>query len=175
MTAIEDESILTDLESAENLIPSKQKVVGDRIIYSSQSLGWTKSSFGTPVLCDFGAARDGNAENTDDIQPEIYRAPEVVLAMPWSYSVDIWNVGVLVSFLIFVKDISIKHITNRVYRYGICSRINTCSTPWMKKAITKTITILLRWLRTWDCRLSNSWNELRRVGGTLINKVRKST
>ena len=51
------------------------------------------------MLCDFGEARRGDVENGDDIQPEVYRAPEVILEMKWSYSVDIWNVGVMVSRL----------------------------------------------------------------------------
>lgn len=30
------------------------------------------------------------------IQPNIYRPPEVILKAPWTYSVDIWNVGCMV-------------------------------------------------------------------------------
>lgn len=52
---------------------------------------------GPPVLCDFGEAHFGSDWYSDDIQPYPYRAPEVILDMPWSYPVDIWNVGVLVS------------------------------------------------------------------------------
>ena len=52
---------------------------------------------GRPILCDFGEARFGKETYTDDIQPYIYRAPEIILGIPWTYSVDIWNVGVLVS------------------------------------------------------------------------------
>lgn len=95
---IEDESILVDFEKAEIEAPSRQKVCDDRIIYASRKLSLPKS-YGHPVLCDFGEARRGDAENEDDIQPEVYRAPEVILEMKWSYSVDIWNVGVMVSLL----------------------------------------------------------------------------
>ena len=51
---------------------------------------------GRPIITDFGEARFGQAEYGDDIQPFQYRAPEVVFGLPWSYKVDIWNVGVLV-------------------------------------------------------------------------------
>lgn len=53
--------------------------------------------WGAPVLCDFGSAVPGDAEHSEDIQPNIYRAPEVIIEAPWSYSADIWNVGCMVS------------------------------------------------------------------------------
>jgi hypothetical protein len=31
------------------------------------------------------------------IQPNVYRAPEIILDILWTYSVDIWNVGCMVS------------------------------------------------------------------------------
>lgn len=48
-----------------------------------------------PILSDFGDARIGEVHN-GLIQPDIYRAPEVMLGMSWTAKVDIWNVGVLV-------------------------------------------------------------------------------
>ncbi|GAB7322923.1 hypothetical protein MBLNU13_g05463t1 [Cladosporium sp. NU13] len=57
-----------------------------------------KRSFGEPVLCDFGSAVplvDG-LEHCEDIQPDIYRAPEVLLDIPWTYSADIWKVGCMI-------------------------------------------------------------------------------
>ncbi|MCJ1281667.1 hypothetical protein MMC26_000988 [Xylographa opegraphella] len=87
---IEDESILTDFERAEIEHPSPCKVDDDRTVYATRELGFPKKAR-HPVLSDFGSARFGNAVNNDDIQPELYRAPEVILEMEWSYSVDIWN------------------------------------------------------------------------------------
>jgi serine/threonine-protein kinase SRPK3 len=92
---IADESILDDFAEAEETSPSYSISEGSRITYASRKLGKPKL-FGLPVLSDFGEARFGTVENDDDIQPEVYRAPEVVLEMKWSYSVDIWNVGVMV-------------------------------------------------------------------------------
>ncbi|MCJ1256343.1 hypothetical protein MMC24_004164 [Lignoscripta atroalba] len=92
---IEDVSVLVDFEKAENENPSARNVYDDRIVYASRRFRLPKS-YGHPVLCDFGEARRGNVENNDDIQPEVYRAPEVILEMNWSYSVDIWNVGVMI-------------------------------------------------------------------------------
>lgn len=45
-------------------------------------------NLGAPILCDFGSAVMGDEEHSEDIQPDIYRAPEVILQAPWSYSVD---------------------------------------------------------------------------------------
>ena len=93
---LEDDSILEDFEKEAVTNPSPGKLVGDRIIYPSRELPITKK-FGNPILCDFGEARLGSLEHDDDIQPTLYRAPEVVLDMKWSYSVDIWSVGCMVS------------------------------------------------------------------------------
>lgn len=50
-----------------------------------------------PLLSDFGEARIGEVHN-GLVQPDIYRAPEVILGMSWTAKVDIWNVGVLVCY-----------------------------------------------------------------------------
>lgn len=93
---IEEDSILEDFEAAELSNPSPRKVDGDRVIYESRGLKRPKKP-GRPVLCDFGEARFGKETYNDDIQPYVYRAPEIILDIPWTYSVDIWNVGVMVS------------------------------------------------------------------------------
>lgn len=57
-----------------------------------------------PQITDFGAATllgtggdDGAVQlGTRPIQPDYYRAPEVILGCGWSYSADIWNLGVMV-------------------------------------------------------------------------------
>lgn len=98
LMAIEDESILADFEKAERADPSPRKIDGDRIIHTSRELSVTRRH-GRPVLCDFGEARFGEKDYDDDIQPYLYRAPEVILQMRWDNKVDIWNVGVLVSWL----------------------------------------------------------------------------
>ena len=93
---IEDESILEEFERAEMNNPSSRKLSSGRVVYESRGLKRPKKS-GRPVLCDFGEARFGKTTYMDEIQPYVYRAPEVILNIPWTYSADIWNVGVLVS------------------------------------------------------------------------------
>jgi serine/threonine-protein kinase SRPK3 len=95
---IEDKGLLPFFEIAEMTKPTARKINGPHIVYDSRGLLWTESH-GRPVLCDFGEARFGQESYTDDIQPYVYRAPEVILKIPWSYEVDIWNVGVMVSLM----------------------------------------------------------------------------
>ena len=96
-----DASVLTKLEQQELEEPSPRKEVeAGGVIYLSREMG-TPKSFGAPVLCDYGSAvpLDDGLEHREDIQPDIYRAPEVILDIPWTYSVDVWNVGCMVSII----------------------------------------------------------------------------
>ncbi|OAA54151.1 protein kinase [Niveomyces insectorum RCEF 264] len=85
--------------------PASRKIPPDgRTIYRSQN------NFGPlevdkpgllPVITDFGLARFGDVDETgirsrrEPIQAPAYHAPEVLLGTGWSYSADIWNLGVL--------------------------------------------------------------------------------
>lgn len=98
-----DSSVLAQFENEELKEPSPRKEVDGVIIYQSRELGIPKD-FGEPVLCDFGSAvaLDDGVEHREDIQPNVYRSPEVILDIQWTYSVDIWNVGCMVSdYLLF--------------------------------------------------------------------------
>ncbi|KAG6242750.1 hypothetical protein E4U25_003057 [Claviceps purpurea] len=93
-----DKSVLEALEKEELENPCPRKEIDGRTICLSRKLGIPKQ-VGDPVLCDLGSAlRLGDGiTRREDIQPDVYRAPEVILGIPWSYSVDIWNVGCMVS------------------------------------------------------------------------------
>lgn len=93
-----DENVFAQFEQEELTDPSPRKELPERRIYLTRPLD-LPSDFGGPILCDFGSAiaLDDEIEHRENIQPKIYRAPEVVLDIPWTYSVDIWNVGCLVS------------------------------------------------------------------------------
>lgn len=100
MLGINDDFVFTDIEEIELQRPFPRKEVYDRMIYMSRVLKVPKD-VGGPVLCDFGSAMVINDEyQREFIQPRIYRAPEVILGVPWTYSVDIWNVGCMVRQLL---------------------------------------------------------------------------
>lgn len=102
MFGIEDESVFTEFEQGEIRNPSPRKEDADgRIIYLSRELGMPKP-MGAPILCDFGSAVLGNQRHTEDVQPDVYRAPEVILEVPWSYSIDVWNLGCVVSIDVLI-------------------------------------------------------------------------
>ena len=95
MFGIKDDTVFTDFEESELQRPVPRKELEDgRTIYMSQELKVPKEP-GGPVLCDFGSAKRGKYHSAF-VQPKIYRAPEVILGIPWTYSADIWNVGCMV-------------------------------------------------------------------------------
>lgn len=98
MLTVEDESLFAKFETLEAEDPSPAKAIDDtRTIYGSRKLGLPKDArWGQPVLCEFGEARIGSVHR-GLIQPELYRAPEVLFDMGWNSAVDIWNVAALVS------------------------------------------------------------------------------
>ncbi|KAK3323810.1 kinase-like domain-containing protein [Cercophora scortea] len=98
MFGIKDSSIFEDFEQAELEHPCPRKEVENgRFIYTSRQLKTpTARGLGPPVLCDFGSAVFGDRENIADVQPDLYRAPEIILKFPWSYEIDIWNAGCLI-------------------------------------------------------------------------------
>lgn len=98
MLKIADTSLLKDFEDAEDDSPSPRKILEDRAIYKTREFSHTIVP-GNLVLCDFGEARHGGKTHVDLIQPDIYRAPEVTFDIPWSYSADIWMVGVMVRMI----------------------------------------------------------------------------
>ncbi|KGO73413.1 hypothetical protein PITC_085510 [Penicillium italicum] len=99
MFGIKDDSVFTDFEENElqRPVPRKEVDADGRTIYMSQELKIPKQ-VGATVLCDFGSAILGtsNKYHSVFIQPKIYRAPEVILGVPWTYSADIWNVGCMI-------------------------------------------------------------------------------
>lgn len=98
MLGVGDDSIFKDCEDAENSSPSQSKLVNhSRRLYASRSFRKPHNhAYGDPLLCDFGEARIGTESAHVDIQPEIYKAPEVLMETGWAHSVDIWNAGCLV-------------------------------------------------------------------------------
>jgi serine/threonine protein kinase len=72
----------------------------DRFVYQCHNeFGPLRNLRNIPQIVDFGMSTILDCE--DDwgvypIQPDDYRAPEVILGCGWRMSADIWNLGVLV-------------------------------------------------------------------------------
>lgn len=93
--------MLADFADEEIRHPIPRKSTDEsRTIYQSRQFRrpLRGKSFGLPILCDFGEARIGKTHNSGPfVQPDIYRAPEIIFEMTWGSAIDIWNLGVLVS------------------------------------------------------------------------------
>ena len=97
----EHPSVIEDFvqEQAENPMPRKFKD-GRSIYLSHNDFGRLRSFRILPIIADFGLAQsgDGSEPLRHPIQPPVFNAPEVLLGTSWTYSADIWNLGVLVRF-----------------------------------------------------------------------------
>ncbi|OJI84529.1 hypothetical protein ASPTUDRAFT_56425 [Aspergillus tubingensis CBS 134.48] len=83
---------LFEFEEEELRMPTARKVLQDRTIYKSSRF---PPGDGLPLLSDFGEARLGDEEHNEDIMPDPYGAPEVILRANWDYKVDIWSVAMV--------------------------------------------------------------------------------
>lgn len=63
------------------------------------------TTFKSPVITDFGHARlgDPGQKYLGDVMPGVFRAPEVIAGMDWDSQIDIWSVGVMVSFTMALR------------------------------------------------------------------------
>ncbi|KAG8423100.1 hypothetical protein J3458_000020 [Metarhizium acridum] len=119
-TDIKDDNILVTIESEavlkkfvkrqmKNPQPKHVRIQDGREIYLSQgNFGPLQGSRLLPKLADFNLAFPGLADGNGHlsaIQSHRFRAPEVILGCPWSYSVDIWNLGLLMWNL--MQDVSL--------------------------------------------------------------------
>jgi serine/threonine-protein kinase SRPK3 len=87
---------LTVFENAEFIQPAPRKTVEDgHVIYVTRRMPLRNNP---PLLCDFGEARFKEEAGTpgEDIMPDLYKAPEVILDMEWDFKVDVWNMGMVV-------------------------------------------------------------------------------
>ena len=97
MLSCSDASVFESWEKSEIDEPAPRKEDGNRVIYKSREFNLRRDmrAIGRCMITDLGMARIG-VQHEGFIQAEIYRAPEVMLCMPWTSVADIWNIGVMV-------------------------------------------------------------------------------
>ncbi|KAJ5513879.1 hypothetical protein N7463_003431 [Penicillium fimorum] len=110
-TDIKGDNILQELEEMSILDKFTDSEIEDpsayyQPVYASRRFELPQN-FGRAVLSDFGSAVRGNEKRNHDAQPTIYRSPEVMLKIEWSYPIDIWNVGTMIWDLFEGKDMFI--------------------------------------------------------------------
>lgn len=105
MVTLENNAVLTDFVDYQTKAPQPRHLRSEdsRETYLSQGdFGPLRGSRLLPELADFNLSFPGldrDVGHLSAIQSHRFRAPEVLLGCPWSYSADIWNLGLLVSKL----------------------------------------------------------------------------
>jgi serine/threonine-protein kinase SRPK3 len=92
LIGLTSDSILSKVEENEIRTPSARKEAGDTTIFVSQ---YMLGGAGPLMISDFGQARIGK-EHHGNAMPVQYRAPEVILGIPWGPTLDTWSAGLLV-------------------------------------------------------------------------------
>src|SRR4051794_41022839 len=101
LVSFEHSSVIKNFVRAQAENPMHRKIRDGRSVYRSHNnFGAIKSYNILPKIAGFSLAQRGDSDQTRilPIQPDHCRAPEVILGTGWTYSADIWNLGVLVCF-----------------------------------------------------------------------------
>ncbi|OJJ46497.1 hypothetical protein ASPZODRAFT_66697 [Penicilliopsis zonata CBS 506.65] len=107
---------LVDFEERQVNSPAARKVLGDRKIYATSHF---PAGDGLPLLGDLGEARFGDEENCDNIMPDYYRAPEVILKSNWSYKVDIWSVAMVAWDIVSPNTVIQGQVRDGIFDDGV--------------------------------------------------------
>ncbi|KAK9235618.1 kinase-like domain-containing protein [Lipomyces kononenkoae] len=110
MVTFEDPAVLGDFMNSQLDQPMQYKVDStDRSVYRCHNdFGPLRKVKNIPKIVDFGLSTRLDCQ--DDwgiypIQPDHYRAPEVILGCGWKMSADIWNLGILLWDIIPAKEL----------------------------------------------------------------------
>lgn len=118
LIGFEDPSVMEDFILKQTKNPMKRTIRDCRCIYRSHNDFGPPRSFGLlPKITDFGLAQSGAGPGPlmHPIQPALFHAPEVILGTSWSYSVDIWNLGLLVNTSDFMNFKPFLHVVIQVW------------------------------------------------------------
>ncbi|KAK9320294.1 kinase-like domain-containing protein [Lipomyces orientalis] len=110
MVTFEDPAVLGDFMNSQLDQPMQYKIdCTGRLVYRCHNdFGPLRKVKNIPKIVDFGLSTRLDCQ--DDwgiypIQPDHYRAPEVILGCGWKMSADIWNLGILLWDIIQGKEL----------------------------------------------------------------------
>ncbi|KKK26138.1 serine/threonine-protein [Aspergillus rambellii] len=132
LISFENENILTDFINRQQPMQYKVDNESGRTIYRCHNdfgaLDWREIKNMVPKIADFGLATRLDKPSTRNgmvgeqlgiypIQPDYYRAPEVILGCGWDFKADIWNFGVLLWNILGSKELfqQVHNNTNGQY------------------------------------------------------------
>ncbi|KAJ5551079.1 hypothetical protein N7461_005777 [Penicillium sp. DV-2018c] len=121
MVSFEDPAVLPDFMDSQLVKPMAFKIdpTGRTVYQSRNDFGPLKDLKSIPQLVDFGLTtilKENDDWGVWPIQPDHYRAPEVILGNGWQMPADIWNLGVLLWDMIGGKEL-FQHIHDQQGRY----------------------------------------------------------
>ncbi|KAL1858132.1 hypothetical protein VTK73DRAFT_7927 [Phialemonium thermophilum] len=153
----EDPSVLSDYVRAQSERTVPRKVGAERTVYLSQSeFGQLLSFRMLPKIGDFGLAQVEWPEPLRyPIQPPAFQAPEVIFGTGWTYSADIWNLGVPIWNLLEGRDLFQNIVTDDVYdaRRHLAAMVALLGPP--PQALLEREE---RWADVpWKCSFTNRW------------------
>jgi hypothetical protein len=99
MVPFESTTVIDDyVRNLEMEPPSYEEREGRPVYKSRPDFGWLRKGVRFLQISDFGLAACGDVSSLHNhlIQPLQLRAPEVILKAGWTYSADIWNLGMVV-------------------------------------------------------------------------------
>lgn len=103
MFSIEDEEELKAVEEEELAQPSARKIYKDNAVYLTRQIF---AEVGNPKLIDLGETRFGKDKYIEHVMPDLYRAPEILLGLPWDNKIDIWALGLTVCYILLIKHLN---------------------------------------------------------------------
>jgi serine/threonine protein kinase len=124
LMSFENEHILTDFIERPQPMQFKVDNESGRTIYRCHNdfgaLDGREIKNMVPKIADFGLATRLDRPSTRigmvaeqlgiyPIQPDYYRAPEVILGCGWDFKADIWNFGVLVRPCTCFQNVNLQH------------------------------------------------------------------
>ncbi|KAF2212267.1 hypothetical protein CERZMDRAFT_112004 [Cercospora zeae-maydis SCOH1-5] len=96
LTQAPNDDQFTAMEHEETLNPSVPVMDNNYPVYQSRAGPRSiRDITGVAYLTDFGSARAANEPHMDWWMPDTYRAPEVLMSVPWGCQVDVWSIGIM--------------------------------------------------------------------------------
>ncbi|KAL2256675.1 hypothetical protein VTK26DRAFT_1319 [Humicola hyalothermophila] len=112
MLSISDPTVLVKAVSNEWSSPGPHKLLGENEIYCSVDLDLPVDG-DIPIISDFGDAHFGDPPYFAEVMPDLFRAPEMILGIPWDEKIDTWAFGLMIWVLLEGESLFTERLPSR--------------------------------------------------------------